>query len=80
MIILWYIASLAHYLSKRASLLRGHRKFVILEVGAGDGRLCHFLQMKLNEMGHGDTIEIIPTDNGISSTVNILLIIIFIML
>lgn len=58
-----YVTELAHYLGRRG-LEAGRGKMLrILEIGAGDGRLSHFLRQKFDLLGYYD-VEIIPTDTG----------------
>lgn len=59
-----YIEALANYLEQRTKELKATRdeSVIILEVGAGDGRLAHFLEQELNEKGLD--VKMIATDNG----------------
>lgn len=60
-----YIHALSTYLAQRVEALGGTEEnpTVILEVGAGDGRLTHFLQEKMNELMPGK-VKIIATDSS----------------
>lgn len=60
-----YIHTLGDYLAKRSEKLGGSEEnpLTILEVGAGDGRLTHFLQEKMDELIPGKA-KIIATDSG----------------
>ena len=60
-----YIHAFVSYLAKRVEELGGTKEFptVILEVGAGNGRLTHFLSEKLNELIPGK-VKIIASDSG----------------
>lgn len=60
-----FLNSLSDYLSKRVDELgaTADKPLVILEVGAGNGRLTHFLEQKLNERVSGK-IKIVATDSG----------------
>jgi hypothetical protein len=57
-----YIERLSSYLSERAVLYGGtaENPITILEVGAGDGKLSHFLTMRLKET-HSDAINLVTT-------------------
>lgn len=57
-----FIDSLSSYLKDRSRILEivtGHQ-IKVLEVGAGNGRLAHFLRQRLPQ----EAISYIPTDNG----------------
>lgn len=58
-----FIEAVANYLLGRLEELvkDRHEPMVILEAGAGDGRLAHFLQEKMDEL-HPGKVKIIPTD------------------
>lgn len=60
-----YIHALGSYLAQRTEELGGTEEnpTVILEVGAGNGRLTHFLQEKMNEIIPGKII-IVASDSG----------------
>lgn len=60
-----YIEGLSNYLVERAESLQtlGKKPLTVLEVGAGDGKLSHFLQQKLEEKLPG-VFKIIATDSG----------------
>lgn len=61
-----FLNSLGDYLSKRVESFGAtkDRPITILEVGAGNGRLSHFLQQKLKERISREEIKIIVTDSG----------------
>jgi hypothetical protein len=60
-----YINALGEYLTQRVKELSGTKEnpTVILEVGAGDGRLIHFLQEKMNEL-IPDRVILVASDSG----------------
>lgn len=60
-----YIDAFGNYLAQRVDSLGGNKNnpTMILEVGAGNGRLTHFLQEKLNELIPGK-VKIVATDSG----------------
>lgn len=60
-----YIDKFGRYLAQRAESLGATAKkpITILEVGAGSGKLSHFLQKKLDEIAPGK-VKVIATDNG----------------
>lgn len=61
-----YINALADYIIERVQEYRTspEKSFTILEIGAGNGRLSHFLQQKIEEKLPGQQITIIATDSG----------------
>lgn len=65
-----FIELFSTYLAERAEVKAGTTKHptVILEVGAGNGHLTHFLQGKMNEVAPGK-VTIIATDSGQSKIV-----------
>ncbi len=60
-----YVEALAEYCIERAKEYSSSKEnpLVILEIGAGNGRLSHFLGQKLEERAPGQT-KIIATDSG----------------
>ena len=60
-----YINAFGNYLAQRVEELGGTKEnpIIILEVGAGDGRLTHFLQQKMNEKVP-DKVRLIASDSG----------------
>ena len=60
-----YINAFGDYLAQRVQELGGTKEnpTVVLEIGAGDGRLTHFLQQKMNEIMPGQ-IKLIASDSG----------------
>jgi hypothetical protein len=60
-----FISALGDYFSQRAAALGATKEspITVLEVGAGNGRLTHFLRKSLEEKCPGK-INIIATDNG----------------
>ena len=60
-----FVQALSLYLSQRIESLGGTEEnpVVILEVGAGNGRLTHFLQQKLDGQVKG-SVKVIATDSG----------------
>ena len=60
-----FLEALGDYLSQRAKEFGAteNEPLIILEVGAGNGRLTHFLQQKLEERMPGK-IKVIATDSG----------------
>jgi hypothetical protein len=60
-----YINSLSNYLKDRIKELGGSKKtpITILEVGAGDGRLAHFIQERLNKVIPGHA-KVVASDSG----------------
>lgn len=60
-----FIDRLSDYLAKRIEELKGSEEspIIILEVGAGNGRLSHFLRQKLQEKVPGK-FKIIAVDSG----------------
>jgi len=57
-----YITALAQYIGRRCEVT-GENLYRIVEIGAGDGRLTHFLRKKFDELGYHN-IDIIATDTG----------------
>jgi len=60
-----YIHAFGSYLAQRVEELGGTEEnpTVILEVGAGNGRLTHFLQEKMNELVPGK-VKVVASDSG----------------
>lgn len=60
-----YLSVFSDYLSQRAEVLGASEDspVTILEVGAGNGRLSHFLQQKLEAKLHG-RVKVVATDSG----------------
>jgi hypothetical protein len=60
-----YIHAFGSYLAQRVEELGGTEEnpTVILEVGAGNGRLTHFLQEKMNELIPGK-VKVVASDSG----------------
>lgn len=60
-----YINAFGNYLAKRVEELGGteERPIVILEVGAGNGKLTHFLQEKMDEL-MPKRVKIVASDSG----------------
>ena len=60
-----YVNALANYLNSRVSTygVSDDRLFTILEVGAGNGRLTHFLSERF-QMEFGGKVKFIATDSG----------------
>lgn len=60
-----YVERFANYLTRRIAEIRNQHqleKVAILEVGAGDGRLAHFLKAALREKA-GDTFKLVAVDD-----------------
>ncbi len=60
-----FIDAFTNYLVLRAAELprNSQKPFIVLEIGAGNGRLSYFLQQKLREKGVED-IHIVASDSG----------------
>jgi hypothetical protein len=60
-----YIEALGNYLAERVSALGGTKEepTIILEVGAGNGRLTHFLNQKLQSATDG-RVKVVACDSG----------------
>ncbi len=60
-----YINALGDYIINRLMKMQdlNNKPFTVLEIGAGDGRLAHFLQKKLNDE-MPDKIKVVASDTG----------------
>jgi len=60
-----FLEALANYIIERANVYQGleGQPLIILEIGAGDGRLAHFLQEELNKRAKGKFV-VVATDSG----------------
>jgi hypothetical protein len=58
-----FVAALGDYIANHVHAKESNEPFVILELGAGNGRLAHFLDQDLGRRMPG-RVKVIATDNG----------------